>query len=87
MNTYELDKDSKEQQKTITKQIMTTNKYETKLLDKLKNPKTRNTERKQTKWATFTYNGKETKWITKLFKNSPVSISYRTKKHDKETPN
>ena len=30
------------------------------------------------KWAKFTYIGKETKFITKLFKNSPVKISFTT---------
>jgi hypothetical protein len=31
------------------------------------------------KWAKFTYAGKETKLITKLFKNSTVSVSYTTR--------
>ena len=30
------------------------------------------------KWAKFTYVGRETKFITKLFKNSSVNISYTT---------
>jgi hypothetical protein len=31
-----------------------------------------------TKWARFTYVGKETKYITKLFKNTTVRITYTT---------
>jgi hypothetical protein len=34
----------------------------------------------QTKWANFTYIGKETKFITKLFKDFNVNISYLTRK-------
>jgi hypothetical protein len=88
MNTYELDKDSKEQEKTTIKQIMTKNKYETRLIDKLKNPRTDNIEERQKiKWATFSYNSKETKWIAKLFKDSPINISYTTKNTIKKAPN
>jgi hypothetical protein len=31
------------------------------------------------KWATFTYIGKETRAITKLFKNTNIHIAYKTK--------
>jgi hypothetical protein len=31
------------------------------------------------KWVTFTYVGKETRHITKLFKNMTVKTAYRTK--------
>jgi hypothetical protein len=30
------------------------------------------------KWATFTYTGSETKFITKLFKNTNLKIAYKT---------
>jgi hypothetical protein len=32
-----------------------------------------------TKWAKFTYIGRETKFITKLFKNTSVNITFTTK--------
>jgi hypothetical protein len=32
----------------------------------------------QTKFATFTYAGKETRFITKLFKHTNLRIAYRT---------
>jgi hypothetical protein len=38
------------------------------------------------KWATFTYIGKETRAITKLFKNTNLHIAYKTKKHFTKTP-
>jgi hypothetical protein len=31
------------------------------------------------KWVTFTYTGKETMYITKLFKTTIVKIAYRTR--------
>jgi hypothetical protein len=30
------------------------------------------------KWATFTYIGKQTRFITKLFKNTNIKIAYKT---------
>jgi hypothetical protein len=35
-------------------------------------------EQMTTKWAKFTYVGKQTRLITKLFKNSNLKISFRT---------
>jgi len=35
-------------------------------------------DNRKKKWARFTYMGKETRFITKLFKNNDVKISYTT---------
>ena len=35
-------------------------------------------ERTKTKWATFIYVGRQTKFITKLFKNTNLKISFKT---------
>jgi hypothetical protein len=40
----------------------------------------KDSNQKQKKWASFTYVGKETKSITKPFKDFNVNISYRTRK-------
>jgi hypothetical protein len=49
-------------------------------MNKLAKPKTNNTEKiKKTKWATFSYVGKETKFITKLFKGSQINIAFTTR--------
>jgi hypothetical protein len=37
-----------------------------------------NTDPQQQKWATFTYIGKETRNITKLFKDTKLKIAFRT---------
>jgi hypothetical protein len=80
MNTYELDNESIEQEKTVIKQILTKNKYDTGMIDKPKNSKTKNIDKIQkTKWTTFSYSGKETIKIARLFKDSAINISYTTR--------
>jgi hypothetical protein len=69
--------------RSIIKQIMDNNKYETTLMDKLIKQEKENTGKTQktqkTKWATFTYSGKEAKWITRRFKDSSINTSFTTK--------
>jgi hypothetical protein len=51
-------------------------------VQKLREQNTDTETRHQTtkaKWATFTYSGKETRKITKLFKATEVKIAYRTR--------
>jgi hypothetical protein len=43
------------------------------------NNKNTSQQHQTTKWATFTYNGKETKEIAKLFKETNIKIAFRTK--------
>jgi hypothetical protein len=43
------------------------------------NSKAININKNQNKWAVFTYVGKETGFITKLFKEFNVNISFRTR--------
>jgi hypothetical protein len=66
----------KERGKTI-KQILYNNKYVTSLLKKIRKDQ-RKKDTLKTKWAKFTYIGKETKFIAKLFKNSNLKISFTT---------
>jgi len=78
MNKYHLSTDNKDKERKIIKHILQVNKYDTSKIDippKTKNSKTRT----GIKWAKFTYVGKETKFITKLFKNSSVNVSYTTR--------
>jgi hypothetical protein len=44
MNTYELDDGSRERERTVIKQMMTTNKYDTRMLEKPITPKPRTRE-------------------------------------------
>jgi hypothetical protein len=64
------------------KQIVKHNNYETAVLENIHNKtKKQKQDNGKKKWAKFTYIGKETKYITKLFKNSNVKIAYTTNKN------
>jgi hypothetical protein len=85
MHTYNLTTTDLQQEKDIIHQILISNKYDPTSLQirqkkkqnkEITNHKQRNTEK--TKWAKFTYVGKETKYITKVFKKSNVKIAFTT---------
>jgi hypothetical protein len=76
MHTYPMNVEARDTEKTHN------NEYNTDIIQKKlkqkQNPHT-DTQNKKTKWVTFTYNGKETKKITKLFKDTTIKIAYSTK--------
>jgi len=78
MNTYWLNSANREKERNTIKHILQNSKYETSIMNIP--PKTPgNKSPVGSKWAKFTYIGKETKYITKLFKNSSFNISYTTR--------
>jgi hypothetical protein len=78
MNSYHLNAKNKREERDAIKHILIANKYDASIVDTT--PKIRNKKENEGKiWAKFTYTGKETKSITKLFKNSIVKISYTTR--------
>ena len=79
MNTYNLNAANKDEEKHIIEHIISENKYDISLIEKL--AKTKNNEKQppRTKWAKFTYVVKETKFITKLFKDSPIKVTFTTR--------
>jgi len=63
----------KEKENDALKQILYNNKYGTVILNKVNRTKDEQEQKEgkaQTRWAKFTYVGRETKFIIKLFKNS-----------------
>jgi hypothetical protein len=80
MNTYHLDEDNKRTEFNTIKQITTNNGYTTSVIGQLNKHKTKQTTNDNSKnlWAKFTYVGKQTKFITKLFKDSPIKIAFTT---------
>jgi hypothetical protein len=64
------------------KNTLENNKYDRNKSKTHPNAKKQNTinepQHKKTKWATFTYSGKEAKQITKLFKDTHIKIAYKT---------
>ena len=77
MNTYNLNAVNKEKESNTIKHILYHNKYDLSILNSFS--KTQNNRKpNKTKWAKFTYVGRETKFITKLFNDSSVKIAFTT---------
>jgi hypothetical protein len=78
MNTYYLDDDNKRTELNTIKQIATNNGYKASVIEQLSKHKTKQTTNDNNKnlWAKFTYLGKHTKFITKLFKDTPVKFAF-----------
>jgi len=80
INTYDLDDARKQIETNTVKQIIRNNKFNTSILNRFNVGKTkREKDNRQKRWAKFTYCGKETRQITKLFKNTNVKVAYMTK--------
>jgi len=77
---YPTDTENKKRGKLVIKQIMTNNQYDPTTTGKPINRKKNEKPPAQPhRWAKFTYTGKETRHITKLFKGTDVRIAYSTK--------
>jgi hypothetical protein len=74
MNAYSLNKPDKEDEKNTIKHIVSNNKYDTAIINTLGKHKNNRKHQSGTKLAKFTYIGKETKFITKLFKDDSVNV-------------
>jgi len=83
IHTYNLDHLQKQKETDIVKQIIHNNKYDTSLLNRFgKNTKQRKRheqEKQNQKWVKFTYVGRETRYITKLVRNTSLKVAYTTK--------
>jgi hypothetical protein len=79
MTTYNLDPTSIQKEHERLKQILLNNKYDTSILHNVNN---KNNEREhdtqKTKWAKFTYMGKEARLIANLFKNTDIKVAFTT---------
>jgi hypothetical protein len=78
MNTYNLNDDSKYNEQQIIEQIAASNGFDTTVVKHLNKPRQKRSDKDNKKlWAKFTYLGKETRAITKLFKDTPIRIAYK----------
>jgi hypothetical protein len=81
---YPITEKAKEVEKNIIKNILRNNEYDTKLISKLPSQKNQKQNRnvdsqhQKTKWVTFTYNSKEVRGITKLFRDTKIKVAFRT---------
>jgi hypothetical protein len=80
-NTYPISTEYKHKEKQIINTILHNNGYTPQILSRKKRKPTNTTPDATRKWATFTYVGKETRVITKLFKNTNIHIQNIYKKH------
>jgi len=80
IHTYNLNHPQKQKEIDTVKQIIHNNKYNTSILNRVgKNAKQRQRhEHANQKWVKFTYIGRETRYITKRFKNTSLKVAYTT---------
>jgi len=79
INTYDLDYTRKQTETNTVKQIVHNNKFDTSILNRFNIGNTKREKyNRQKRWAKFTYIGKETRQVTKLFKNTNVKVAYMT---------
>jgi hypothetical protein len=77
LNTYQLSHKNMEKENNILQQILHNNGYATSTTKNLLHKtKTREKDNKKVQWVKFTYIRKETRAITKVFKNTNVNIAF-----------
>jgi hypothetical protein len=77
MNTYSLSDDNKEVENNTIKHILPINNYDVFFL-KLRSKTEHKVKHNKSKWAKFSCVGKETKFVTKLFKDSSIRVTFTT---------
>jgi len=78
MKTYKLTPESRQKERDNIRQILVNNKYDASFLKKFNKEKKQTQNNQKQKWAKFMYIGKETRFITKLFKSTNVKIAFTT---------
>src|SRR5215510_7637846 len=82
--TYPTDPDCKLRERSIINHILRNNNYGSTITHTRNNePKTSRSKTQKTKWEKFTYMGRETRYITKLFKPFDIGISFSTRNNIK----
>jgi len=70
LNSYQLSREKRDKEKIIIQEILQNNGYNTSVLESVSSSKKHKRETEKTHWSKFTYFGKETRAITKVFKNT-----------------
>jgi AraC-like DNA-binding protein len=78
-DTYPIPVEYKQEETKIISTIMHNNGYTTQTLTRNKRKQANATPTETRKWAVFTYMGKETRTITKLFRNTNIHIACKTR--------
>jgi hypothetical protein len=58
--------------------MLSNNKYDASIIKEIKHKKKDQAQEEKIKWTMFTYIGRETRFITKAFKNTKVKIAFTT---------
>jgi hypothetical protein len=78
-NTYDLNEYNKKAELDTVKHILKNNGYDTSVIKQLSKSEPRITQNKNKNLrAKFTYAGREVKFITKIFEESPIKVKYAT---------
>jgi hypothetical protein len=78
MNTYRLNEENKHTEQHFIEQIVTSNCYDTSIIKYFNKPgQKRSNNNNKELLAKFTYFGKETRIITKLFTETQIRIAYK----------
>jgi len=78
LDTFRLTAENRKKEKETIRQILANNKYHAHPIEMLHKKRRQNHNVQKQKWAKFTYFGKDTRWITKLFKDTKVRIAFTT---------
>jgi hypothetical protein len=79
LNSYQLTHKKKKKESKITEDILHNNGYNTSVLKSISSSKKHKSGTEKTHWSKFTYFGKETKAVTKDYKNMRIKVTYTTK--------
>jgi coproporphyrinogen III oxidase-like Fe-S oxidoreductase len=79
MNTYKLKDDDKQNEQQIIEQIAVSNGFDMSVVKHINKPRQKRSDKNNKElWAKFTYFGKETRAITKLFKELLTNSTIRS---------
>ena len=78
MKTYKLKSESTQKERDNIRKILVNNKYDASVLKKFNKEKRQRQNSQKQMWAKSAYVGKETRFITKLFKSTNVKIAFTT---------
>jgi hypothetical protein len=79
LNSYQLSNKKRDKESRIIQDILHNNGYNTSVLKSISSSKKHKSGTEKTHWTKFTYFGKETRAVTKVFKNTRIKVAYSTK--------
>ena len=78
MNNYQLSHEKSEKESKIIQDFLHNNEYKTPVLKSIASSKKHKNRTEKTHWSKFTYFGKDTRAITKIFKNTRIKVTHST---------